>query len=295
MKFQMLGSGTPAPSLKRLCSGYVAEIGNDLIVFDHGAGVHHRFIEGGYRARDVTHFFATHYHYDHIADFPRLALTRWDHGSPTQRPLKVFGPKPLDHIMDAFFGPKGAFSMDIESRCTSEASLGVYRTRGGTPPRAGPAFEQLEVSPGDVIEGLGWTIKVGPARHVGQPLNALSYRIETEEGSIVYGGDSGGIHMPLVEFATGADVLITMNHFLSGHEPAKEYRMASGSHLDNAEIAKRAEVGLLVLTHLQPDLDRFGIKEAMINEMSQVFSGSIIVGEDLMEIPIRTTNLGTAD
>ena len=295
MRFKMLGSGTPAPSLKRLCSGYVAEIGDDLIVFDHGAGVHHRFIEGGYRARDVTHFFATHYHYDHIADFPRLALTRWDHGPAAQAPLKVFGPEPLDHVMDAFFGPGGAFSMDIESRCTSKASLGVYKTRGGTPPRPGPAFDRQEVAPGDVVEGAGWTIRAGPARHVGKPLNALSYRIETEAGSIVYGGDSGGIHMPLAEFASGADVLIAMNHFLSGHEPSEEYRLASGSHLDNAEIAKRAGVGMLVLTHLQPDLDRFGIKEAMIKEMSRIYSGPIIVGEDLMEIPIRTARLGAAD
>ena len=113
--------------------------------------------------------------------------------------------------------------------------------------------------------------------------------------SIVHGGDSGGIHMPLADFANGADVLIAVNHFLSGHEPSAEYRLASGSHLDNAEIAKRAEVGMLVLTHLQPDFDEFGTKEAMINEMSKIFSGSIMVGEDLTEIPIRTASLGAAD
>ena len=295
MKFRILGSGTPAPSLKRLCSGYVAEIGEDLIVFDHGAGVHQRFIEAGYRARDITHFFMTHYHYDHIADFPRLALTRWDHGPANQTPLKVYGPEPLDHVMEAFFGKSGAFSLDIESRCTSEASLGVYRTRGGTPPRPRPGFEPLQVAPGDAVEGQTWTIRVGPARHVGWPLNALSYRIETESGSIVYAGDSGGVHMPLVEFAAGADVLITMNHFLSGHEPTAEYRRASGSHLDNAEIARRANVGMLVLTHLQPDLDSFGVKEAMIREMAEIFRGPIVVGEDLMEVPFSVSQLGDAD
>ena len=295
MKFRILGSGTPAPSLDRHCSGYALEVGDDLIVFDHGAGVHHRFIEAGYRARDVTHFFMTHYHYDHIADFPRLALTRWDHGPANQEPLKVYGPNPLDHIMEAFFGEKGAYSMDIESRCTSRASLGVFKTRGGTPPRPGPAFAPRELTPGDVVEGNGWTVRVGPTRHVGTPLNTLSYRIETAEGSIVYAGDSGGVHVPLIEFAKGADVLITMNHFLSGHEPDEEYRLASGSHLDNAEIARRAEVGMLVLTHLQPDLDTFGIKESMIREMANVFDGPIVVGEDLMEIPIKAPSLGPAD
>ena len=295
MKFQILGSGTPAPSQTRLCSGYVAEIGEDLLVFDHGAGVHQRFIEAGYKARDISHLFISHYHYDHMADVPRLALTRWDHGAPQQAPLKVYGPDPLDHIMDAFFGEKGAFALDIESRCTSKASIGVYKTRGGTPPRPRPEFERSQVAPGDVIEGKGWKVTVGPTRHVGLPLNTVSYKIETEEGTLVYGADSGGVYQPLIEFAKGADVLITMNHFLSGHEATEEYRYASGSHLDNAEIAKQAGVGMLVLTHLQPDLDSFGIKETMIREMSEVFAKPIVIGHDLMEIPMKVTELGTAD
>jgi hypothetical protein len=51
MKFTMLGSGTPAPSLSRMSSGYVLEIGDDLTVFDHGGGAHHSLLEAGYRAR----------------------------------------------------------------------------------------------------------------------------------------------------------------------------------------------------------------------------------------------------
>jgi len=32
----LLGTGTPAPSLSRQSSGYVIEVGDDLIVWDHG-------------------------------------------------------------------------------------------------------------------------------------------------------------------------------------------------------------------------------------------------------------------
>lgn len=295
MKFTLLGSGTPAPSLRRQSSGYAVEIGDDLLVFDHGPGSHHRFLEAGFRARDVTHTFLTHYHYDHIADFPRLALTRWDHGPAHGAPLKVFGPDPLNQVMDAFFGERGAYAMDIESRCTSEASLGVYKTRGGMGARPAPAFERRQVTAGDVVEGDGWTVRIGPARHVGGPLNSVSYRIETAAGSILYAGDSGGVFQPLIDFAAGADVLILMNHFLSGREPTDEYRRASGSHLDNAEIARNAGVGMLVLTHLQPDLDTVGIRERMLGEMKEVFDGPIIVGEDLMTIPLKVPELGAAD
>lgn len=295
MKFTILGSGTPAPSLTRMSSGYVLEIGDELIVFDHGGGVHHRFLEGGFRAKDVTHCFLTHYHYDHIMDLPRLVLTRWDHGGPNVPPLNIYGPDPLQKTLDRFFGPDGAFCLDINARIDSPASQAVYKVRGGEGDRPGPKFNPTEVAVGDVIEGKNWTIKVGPTRHVQPSLNCIAYRIETDEGVIVYSGDNGGVYEPFIDFAQGADVLVHMNHFLSGTELTPEYRVMSGSHLDNAETAKQADVGMLVLTHLQPNLDEFGVRERMTTEMSKVFSGPIVVGRDLMEVPFTLKIEETAD
>lgn len=295
MKFTMLGSGSPAPSLTRMSSGYILEIGDDLIVFDHDGGTHHRLLEAGYRAQDVTHCFLTHYHYDHIMDFPRLALTRWDHGRPDLPPLKVYGPDPLELMLNRFFGENGAFAHDINARTESPASQAVFKVRGGVGDRPGPQFDPQEVSPGDVIEGKGWKIKVGPTRHVQPTLNCLSYRIETDEGTIVYSGDNGGVYEPFIEFAKGADVLIHMNHFLSGTELNPEYRIMSGSHLDNAVTAKQAGVGRLVLTHLQPDLDAFGTRERMVTEMAAIFDSPIVVGHDRMEIPMKVPGFKTAD
>ena len=57
MKLTLLGTDTPGPSLKRMSSGYVVEVGEDTIIFDHGPGAHHRFLESGRRAVDVTHCF----------------------------------------------------------------------------------------------------------------------------------------------------------------------------------------------------------------------------------------------
>src|SRR3546814_14637525 len=72
-------------SLKRMCSGYVVETGDDVIVFDHGAGSHHRLLEAGYKAPDVTHFVCSHLPYDHCMDYPRLLITRWDQRSEERR------------------------------------------------------------------------------------------------------------------------------------------------------------------------------------------------------------------
>ncbi|MCY6381844.1 MBL fold metallo-hydrolase [Hoeflea prorocentri] len=291
----LLGSGTPAPSLTRMSSGYALEIGDDLIVFDHGGGVHQRFLEGGFRAKDVTHCFLTHYHYDHIMDLPRLVLTRWDHGGPDVPALNIYGPDPLQTTLDRFFGPEGAFALDIQARIDSPASQAVYKVRGGEGARPGPKFTPTEVRVGDVIEGDNWTIKVGPTRHVQPALNCIAYRIETDQGTIVYSGDNGGVYEPFIKFAKGADVLIHMNHFLSGTELTPEYRVMSGSHLDNAATAKQAGVGMLVLTHLQPDLDRLGVRERMVSEIADIYNGPVIVGQDLMEIPMRVGEQKTAD
>jgi hypothetical protein len=38
MKITLLGTGTPAPSLDRQSSGYLFEVGTDLIAMDHGPG-----------------------------------------------------------------------------------------------------------------------------------------------------------------------------------------------------------------------------------------------------------------
>ena len=138
MRVRLLGTGTPTPSLRRMCSGYVVEIGSDVIVFDHGFGAHHRLMELGIPATRVSHLFLSHLHYDHCGDYPRLVLTRWDQGAGKIPELAVYGPPPLRQMTDRLFGPEGAFEADLTSRINHETSLGIYEARGGTLPRLPP-------------------------------------------------------------------------------------------------------------------------------------------------------------
>src|SRR5262245_58249835 len=77
LSITLLGTGTPSPSLDRQSSGYLIEVGHDVIVWDHGPGAHHRLLQSGHRSVDVTHAFFTHLHYDHCMDYGRLVLQRW--------------------------------------------------------------------------------------------------------------------------------------------------------------------------------------------------------------------------
>jgi len=260
MVITLLGTGTPAPSLTRQSSGYLLEVGTDLIVWDHGAGAHDRLIQSGHRAVDVTHAFFTHLHYDHCMDYGRLILQRWDQGADRIPDVAVYGPPPIARMTEQLFGVDGIYGPDIRARIEHRSSVDVFEARGGKPPRKRPAPKVTEIHAGHVVEGNGWKVTVGHAQHVQPYLECLALRLDTSEGSICYTGDSGSSDA-IVELARGCDVLIHMNHYFSGTEPTPAYRAACGNHRDNAEIARRAGVKTLVLTHLLAQIDVPGVRE----------------------------------
>ena len=290
LRITLLGTGTPDPSIKRQGSGYLFEIGKDLIVMDHGQGAHHRLIESGHRAVDVNYAFFSHLHYDHCMDYGRLVLQRWDQGADRIPDLKVYGPPPIARMTEQLFGEDGVYGPDIRARIEHRSSVDVFEARGGKPPRKRPAPFVKEVRAGDVVEGNGWKVTAGRASHVQPQLECLAFRLEGGGGSVCYSGDSGASD-EIVELARGCDMLIQMNHYFSGTEPSASYRAAVGNHRDNAKTAKRAGVKILVLTHILAQIDQPGVREQIIHEIRQEFDGQVIWGEDLMQLTLAASGL----
>jgi ribonuclease BN (tRNA processing enzyme) len=281
----LLGTGTPAPSRHRQSAGYLFEVGDDVLVMDHGPGAHQRLIESGRRAVDVSHAFFSHLHYDHFLDYPRLVLQRWDMGAGLVPDLRVFGPPPIARATRLLFDEEGVYGPDIRARVEHQSSLDVFAARGGTRPRRRPDPQVTEVRAGDVITDASWRVTVGHAAHVQPYLECLAFRLDTDDGAVCYSGDSGPCDQ-LVELARGCDLLIHMNHYLSGTEPSPEYRAACGNHKDNAVLARRAGVKTLVLTHQLGSIDRPGVREQIVHEIQQEFDGRVIWGEDLMQLTV---------
>jgi len=279
----LLGTGTPAPSLERQGSGYLIEVGDDLIVMDHGPGAHHRLLESRHRAVDVTHAFFTHLHYDHCMDYGRLVLQRWDQGADKIPDLDVYGPPPIKRMTELLFADDGVYGPDIRARIQHQSSIDQFAARGGIPPRKRPAPRVHELHAGSVIEGKGWKVTVGHAQHVQPFLECLAFRLDAPDGSLCYTGDSGA-HDAIVELARGCDILIHMNHYFSGTAPSPAYRAACGNHRDNALTAKKAGVKTLVLTHLLAQIDQPRIREQIVHEIQEVFDGKVVWGEDLMQL-----------
>jgi ribonuclease BN (tRNA processing enzyme) len=188
-------------------------------------------------------------------------------------------------MSELLFGEDGVYGADIRARREHGSSLDVFHARGGEGPRRAPAPRVREVHAGDVVRGGQWTVTVGQAAHVQPQLECLAFRLDCAEGSMCYSGDSGASES-IVALARGCDVLIHMNHYLSGTEPSESYRRAVGNHRDNAAVAQRAGVKTLVLTHVLAQIDQPGLRERIVHEVREVFEGTVVWGEDLMELTV---------
>lgn len=284
MKLWLLGTGTPTPSVQRMCSSYLLQIGDDHVLFDHGFGSHQRLLELGLPPTRISHVFFSHHHYDHIGDYGRLLLTRWDQASGRVPELEVFGPRGLRHITDRLICDDGVFGLDLISRTKNQASIDVYRARGGVGERQRPNPAVQELEHGSTVGRAGWRVQAVEVNHFAPHLVSLGYRVEADGQSFVYSGDTGPSRA-LAELAQNCDVMVHMCHYLTGTAPSKTFASFTMGHMELAEIAQAANVRTLVLSHVTLQFDRPGMREKVVREIGQVYKGNIIFGEDKMEIP----------
>ena len=294
MEIQLLGTGTPTPSLKRMSSGYLVRVANDVILFDHGPGAYHRMMEAGVEATDVTHVFFSHLHYDHCLDYARLLITRWDQGAGSIPELQVYGPPFITRMTELLIGEDGVLGPDIEARTAHPLSQVIFEARGGHLPRERPRPAVTELLSGDVAKGDGWRVTARSVRHVQPHLECYGYRLECADGVLVYSGDSGPCKA-MEELARGCDVLGHMCHYLSGTGLGKEFAEGCMGHLELAALGRDANVKNLVLSHLTEQMDRPGVRERIVREMSEIYSGNLFLGEDLMKIPVGVPEPGKLD
>ena len=286
LRLTLLGTGTPTPSLERGGASFLVEREDATLLFDCGPAAVRRLLAAGVPPTRVTHLFLTHLHYDHCMDYAYLTLTRWDQGAGQIPDLRVYGPAGAARMTQLLFGEEGAFQADLAGRTLHPGSHLIYEHRGGKLPRQRPAPQVREVSGGAAIDGGGWQVAVAEMAHCQPYLQSVAYRFNCPEGSIVVTGDTAP-NPQLVELAQGADALLHMCHFLNDVETDPRLTSSCSGHLDAARTAAAAGVDKLVLTHLTEQIVLPGIRERMVAEAAAVFAGTIILGEDLMEIPLE--------
>ena len=246
MKLTVLGSGVFKPQTGRYPSGLALTIGDKTIIFDVGSGTFMRLVEAGIDYGEIDYIFVTHLHIDHVSD---LLQYLWAYHLDRQKDLHLFGPPGLKKFYEHL------------TKLASQFSHLPFEVK------------VKQVDEGDAISLPFCEIEVMRTHHVDE-LASLCYKVKAERKTFGYSGDTGYCQK-LTQFFKDVDVLAlectTLNEKkLESHLIPKEC----------AEIARKAGVKKLVLTHLDLDLEK--VKE----QCSENFCGKIIVAEDLMQVEI---------
>ena len=249
MDIIILGSGTCVPSLERQpCSVLIRHRGFVILV-DAGPGILGQVLKAGLGIDDIDAVFLSHFHLDHCADLaPFLFATKYPEFTRS-KPLLLAGGPGLSRWFD---GLRQVFGHSID------LPDGYFECR------------ELAAEGQIVLPGIA--VAYAPMAHKPE---SLGYRFCDSTGfSLVYSGDTD-VTDALVTLASGADILIC--------EAATPDAMKAPGHLTPAlagELARKAGVGQLVLTHFYPACQ--GVD--MAAQAGQNFSGEIIAAEDLMAL-----------
>jgi ribonuclease BN (tRNA processing enzyme) len=255
MELTILGSGCGIPSLQRGAPGHLIQIDNEPLLFDSGSGTLLRLLNVGIDYKKLNHVFYTHTHSDHTADLiPLIQALRTTPNYKRAEKFHVYGPEGFKNFLLILTQAFGTWLLD-------------------------PSFpvEIHELNRGK-LNFSNWSVKIIPVQH---SQAAIAYRVESKNGySIVYSGDTD--YCPeIIELAKRADVLILEcsfpdNRKMKGHLTPSEA----------AEIAKQAECGQLILTHLYPPVDEL---EAEIQSKGhKIFSGKISIARDYMKLKFES-------
>ena len=281
----ILGSGGPVPTRDRYGSSYVLKLGDEYLMFDCGPATTYKLVRMGMSPTQIDHLFFTHHHFDHDVDYPCFLLTRWDTGSGQENRLSVYGPTLTEQLTERILDEHvGAYAHDWVARINHPLSLAAYTSRGGVLPRKPPSLDVKDIAPGPVTRGKDWEVVSAPAEHVQPWLDSLAYRVDSGDGSFVFTGDTRPCET-VANLAKGADVLVFVCVNLQAEidgKPEAEYMCGSTGA---GELAQAAGVKKLVLVHNT----RFavpGIMERAIADIAKVYDGEIIMGAELMEVPL---------
>ena len=248
----ILGSGTCVPSLRRSSCSILIKIRDKFLLFDSGVGTMRRLLENGVKIYDVSFVFYSHFHPDHTAELvPFLFANKYPDGSRRKTPLTLMAGKGFAkfyHDLKKVYGHWIELAPDLLT--IGELDNTGYDMR---------TFDDFKV------ESL-------PVDHNPE---SIAYRITSAGGiSIVYSGDTD-VSENLVTLSKNADLLVC--------ESALPDELKVKGHLTPSlagEIADRANVRKLVLTHFYPECDQVDMEK----ECRKTYSGPLLLAEDLMQI-----------
>ncbi|MFJ4622496.1 MBL fold metallo-hydrolase [Streptomyces sp. NPDC088812] len=287
-------------------------------VVDCGRGAVSQYMRAGLSMTSLAAIFLTHLHADHVVDyyaFPMLSA-----GASTdagfRSPIDVYGPGPAGVESTVAFAPgqvPGTVEMTklagqayaasptfFMSEHTGTDPATLLRVHDALPPAgagASATHTAPRMAPFTVMENDDVKVTAVLVPH-GAVYPAYAYRFDTDHGSVVFSGDTSPTPN-LITLARHADVLVHEALYPDGlaslglSQALTDHILAT--HTDVADLGRtgaEADVKTLVATHLGPG-DRAAVPEAVWrrqlrdSKRGASFAGEILLGQDLLHVPVR--------
>ena len=273
LELVVLGSGGPR-SYGRASSAYAVLVdGVPRVLVDARPGAAVRWGALGLDFERLDTYLLTHLHIDHAGDLPGVVKSR-DLSFSQPLTFRLFGPTgggdypSTSAFVAALFGETGAFRYlkDFRNELTLEVT-DVPAARGG--------------APRVLLEEPDLRVLAVAVDHDDVP--ALAFRIEAHGRAVVVSGDLGSSDDALVGLARGAEVLVYDATVL---DPPAASPLLYRLHTAPArigEVAARAGVKALVLSHLTPSVE--AAPEAVLASVAHSYRGPVRLAEDCLRVP----------
>jgi ribonuclease Z len=293
-----LGTAGSMPTAQRAPAALLLRRGGERLLFDCAEGTQRQLLRSAVGLVELREVFVTHFHADHVLGLPGMFKTFALRGR--ELPLDVYGPRGLVDLLGSL--------KRVVGRLTYEVRL-VELEPGDVLERDGYRLAAFGVAHG--VPSLGWSLieATRPGRFDVEGADALGIPTGPERGALQRGemvtlpdgrtitpdqvlgpprpgrkvvitGDTAPAE-EIVEAAWGGDLLVTEATF-SEEERKRAEETRHQTAAQAAELARRAEVGLLALTHLSSRY--FGPEIA--REAREIFPETVVPRDfDVVEVP----------
>jgi ribonuclease Z len=275
------GTGSPLPSRDHASACTLVIADGKLFVFDMGEGSGENLSLMGMPLGKIQGVWLTHLHSDHFEGLGPFMLQRWA-GTSSETPLPVFGPEGVTEITS---GLNAVYRIDSTYRIAHHGEAVV--------PPSGFGMNGTAIAPGVVYDQSGVRITAFAVDH-GPVKPAFGYRVDWNGRSVTISGDT--TYTPeLAVAAKGSDLLVSelisrrIVKILenSARKAGKPNRAKIFSDIQNyhispeqaADVAKKADVGMLAFTHIVPSVPKF-LEGVLTGDAPSHYAGPIIVMHD---------------
>ena len=288
----LLGTGGMMPLPRRWLTAALMRFNGSSLLIDCGEGTQIAIKEKGWSFKPIDVICFTHYHADHISGLPGLLLTMGN--AERTEPLVMIGPKGLERVVNALrtIAPELPFEMKFIEITEPEADIEIN----------GYHIHAFKVNHNIICYGYSVEIKRAGRFDVERAkANQIPQRmwnrlqkgetIMTEEGMVytpdmVLGAARKGIKVTyctdtrpmemIVKSAKNSDLFICEGMYAEKDKLAKARQYKHMTFYEAADMAKRADVKEMWLTHYSPSLVR---PDEYMPEVKRIFSQTFL-GKD---------------